>query len=495
MRLRMKSTVLALALAGLSLPAYPAGMGKLTVMSGLGQPLRAEVELSVTREELSSLSARVAPVDAFKQAGIEFAPVLAAIKFEIAKRPDGKSILKLSSDRPIGEPFLDMLIQLDWAQGRLVREYTFLLDPPDAVFAKQQVAPVAPAESPKVPAPAKPAAAAAPAKAEPAEPVSAPAAAAAATREVKRGDTLGRIAAETKPDGITLDQMLVALFRANKPAFIGSNMNRLRTGAILNIPDKEAAAGVTAGEARKVVVAQSADFNAYRRRIAAAAAATVPAQAEAGQTATGKIAARVEEKAPAPAEQRDQLKVSKTDAKGQKEAQQRIAGLEEDLVTKEKALKEANSRLTDLEKNVGELQKLVELKNQQMAELQKQAAAGKSAAPAKPSREPSQPSPSRPSPSRPSPSPPRRPSLHRRRQPPRNLQPSRRRRPPPPLRQPRLQARSPKRRSLLPLLRRWNRRRRPLPPNSPSLMRPSRHPSQPSLPYRRGPKSRDFWRD
>lgn len=363
----MKSTVLAVALAALSLTADAAGLGKLTVLSGLGQPLNAELELTATRDELSTMNARLAPNEAFKQAGIEFTPVLAGIKLNIAKRADGKSYLRLSSERPINEPFIDLLVQLDWAQGRLIREYTFLLDPPEAVLARQQVAPVTPPESKAAPA------------AQPSVSRAEPKSAGAATREVNRGDTLGRIADETKPDGISADQMLVALFRANKGAFIGNNMNRLRAGAILNIPDREAIAAVSPGDARRVVVAQAADFNAYRRQVAAAAAAApAPEEMAPQQAAAGKIAPRVEDKAPAAAaEPRDQLRVSKSEAAKAAQANQaRIASLEEDKVAKEKALKEASSRVSDLEKNVKELQKLLELKNQQLAELQKQAAAG-----------------------------------------------------------------------------------------------------------------------
>src|SRR5512143_4020110 len=105
-RFPMKSTVLAVALATLSLTVDAAGLGRLTVLSGLGQPLSAELELTATREELASMNARLAPTEAFKQAGVEFAPVLAGIKLNIAKRADGKSYVKLSSERPISEPFI-----------------------------------------------------------------------------------------------------------------------------------------------------------------------------------------------------------------------------------------------------------------------------------------------------------------------------------------------------------------------------------------------------
>ena len=374
----MKATTLAVALAGLSLGVDAAGLGKLTVLSGLGQPLRAEIELSATNAELSSMNVRLAPPETFKQAGVEFMSAIAGVKFDIGKRRNGKPYLKLSSDRPVNEPFLDMLIQVNWAQGRLVREYTFLLDPPEALLARKQVAPVSTAESASPAAPAKGGQ-----SDKGGQSATPPKAAAAGTREVKRGDTLRAIADDVKPEGITVDQMLVAIFRANQDAFIKGNMNRMRSGAILTIPDRDAIAAIEHKEARREVLAQAASFNAYRRRVAeAAAAAEAPAEGAAQQAASGKITPRAEEKAPAAAaEPTDQLKVSKSEAaaakggKAEQDAQTRIAALQEEVVAKEKALKEASSRLADLEKNVTELQKLVELKNQSLAEMQKQASA------------------------------------------------------------------------------------------------------------------------
>jgi pilus assembly protein FimV len=146
-------------------------------------------------------------------------------------------------------------------------------------------------------------------------------------------------------------------------------MNRLKAGKILTLPEKSAIEAVSIGEARKVVVAQSADWNAYRNKLAGIAAQAPVKESAARQESAGKISARVEDKATPAVEAKDQLKVSKTVADGGK------AGVlaKEDLIAKEKALKEAKERLASLEKNVVDLQKLVELKNQNLAELQKQA--------------------------------------------------------------------------------------------------------------------------
>jgi pilus assembly protein FimV len=376
-------------MAALCLPsvsAWAAGLGKIMVLSPMGQPLRAELDLTASREELASLTARVASADAFKQIGIEYVPAVAGLKFALDKRADGQPFLRVSTDRPVNEPFLDFLVELTWSSGRMVREYTMLLDPPD-VFAKPPAAAVAPVVAPEAATspttPAAPAARAT-AAAEPVKPASAetktPAppekpTVQAGSRVVKRGDTLAKIAEETRPTGVNLDQMLLALFRGNQEAFIGSNMNRLRAGKILNIPDAGTAAGIAPEEARKAVVAQARDFNAYRRRLAGAVAATPAPQPEVKQEAAGKIAPKVEDKTAVAAPSKDKLEVSRTEAaKDTKAVQGRISALEEDLVARDKSLKEASSRITDLEKNISDLKKLAELKSQAGAQMQQSAA-------------------------------------------------------------------------------------------------------------------------
>ncbi len=415
-RYLLNVSVLASALAMLPLGANAAGLGKITVLSALGQPLRAEVELMATREELASVTARFASHDAFKQAGLDFVPALAGVKIAVDKRASGQSFIRLSSDKPVDEPFLDFLLELSWSSGRLVREYTFLLDPPPELLAPKPApqvalpvakpapvvpqpvtapvvtqpvsAPVAPEQRviEEKPAPAKKPekqpedAKAAKGPVNAAKPAKAAATEGKTTLEVKHGDTLNKIAAETKPEGVSLDQMLVAIFQSNQDAFVG-NVHRLKAGKILAIPERDAVAAVTPAEARRVISAHTADFNAYRQKLASAAGSSVAKEEASRQTATGKIAPKVEERAPA-AEAKDQIKISRAESgKEAKAAQGRIAALEEDLTAKAKALKEAQSRQTDLEKNVKDLQKLLDLKNQNLAELQKQAAAKPAPAP------------------------------------------------------------------------------------------------------------------
>jgi len=374
----------ALALSGLPFAAQAAGLGKITVFSALGQPLRAEVEVSATREELQTMKASLSSPEAFKAAGLDYATPLVGIRFAVDKRSDGRAVIKLSTDRPVNEPFLDMLMEINWASGRLVREYTFLLDPPE-VAAKAAAPVAAPEAKPAVkpstrPAPA-PAAAPSPAPEEsaPAPAKPAPKADAAAdggdagganSHAVKAGENLNKVATQHRYDGVSLDQMLVGIYRANKDAFDGGNMNRLKSGKILALPPKSEIEAVEAGEAKKVVVAQSADWNAYRRKLAGAAAQAPVADGAGKQEASGRITAKVEEPAAPAGEAKDKVRVSRTET-GKGKPGGKVS--EDELLAKEKALREANERVATLEKNVNELQKLLEMKNKNLAELQKQA--------------------------------------------------------------------------------------------------------------------------
>ena len=119
-----------LLLAAVPLATEAAGLGKITVLSALGQPLRAEVEVFATREEIAGMKAQLASPDEFKQAGVDYSSVLAGISFAVAKRPNGQAIIKLSSNRPINDPFVDMILEASWSSGRIVRDYTMLFDPP-----------------------------------------------------------------------------------------------------------------------------------------------------------------------------------------------------------------------------------------------------------------------------------------------------------------------------------------------------------------------------
>lgn len=404
---KLKPWVYAGLLALSPLSADAAGLGKLTVTSALGQPLRAEIELvAVEKDELSSIMARLASADAFKEARIERSGALLDIKFSVEQKKTGTQVVKLTTVQPVNEPFLDMLVELNWAAGRLLREYTVLLDPPGyaepqsvqpvavstvkSTITEATVAAPAPATAEPVSAPAARSDAAKPGKVakKSAEPVmdssAAPAPQVGEAKNygpVKKGDTLTGIASQLKPEGYSLEQMLVALYQTNKKAFSGNNMHRLKTGQILRVPEEQQLASLGRAEATHEVKAHTADWNAYRQKLATAVAETAAPKEEAPkQEAKGKIATAVEDKAaPPPAPSKDVLKVTKGEApasgKEMQSLQNRIQSLQEETTARDKSLKEANSRIASLEKNIKEMQQLLELKNKNLAELQKQASA------------------------------------------------------------------------------------------------------------------------
>ncbi|WP_281909465.1 FimV/HubP family polar landmark protein [Massilia varians] len=392
----------------LSSAASAAGLGKLTVLSALGQPLRAEIELTTTAgEDASSMAVKLASPEAFRAANIEFNPALLALRFNVEQRA-GRQFIRVSSTQPLNEPFVDMLIELSWNNGRLVREYTFLLDPaelrntqPAQAAAEARPAAPQPAAQPRAAAP-QPAAppSQAPQQAQPeprreapraAAPAEAPASAAASRYRVRQGDTLGKIAAKLKPADISLDMMLVALYRANPDAFIGNNMNRLKSGQILSVPDSGALRGSGEAEARGIVVAHAADFNAYRNKLAGQVANAAPQRTpQAGQSAAGKITAKVEERPTAANESQDQLRLSKA-TQAAAGAQGAATASAEDSIARERELEQAQARVKELEKNVNELEQLMTVKSRSGSEVQNAAAAGAvagAATPAAPAAKP-----------------------------------------------------------------------------------------------------------
>ncbi|SDL88318.1 pilus assembly protein FimV [Janthinobacterium sp. OK676] len=353
--LAIKTLSSAVACAVLLSPAASAAeLGKITVLSAAGQPLRAEVELSAVKPgEATSLLAKLAPPDAYRQANVEFNPALNALTFAVENR-NGKPFIRISSAQPVAEPMVDLLLELSSKSGRQVREYAFVLDTPEARQTRgaQVTAPVEPGK-------AKPAAAAADAAPKKA----------AGEYKVRTGDTLSRIASELKPAGVSLDMMLVALYRANPDAFKGENMNRMQAGRILAVPGADAVRATGAAEAKAIVTAHAIDFEAYRNKLAGQVSQSKPAKAaEATQSTAGKIGAtKVQEKPTAVSESQDKLKLSKAEPAAKSAGKSAVAS-EEDKIAKAKQVDEAAARVKELEKNVSDLEKLMAVKNKAMAD-------------------------------------------------------------------------------------------------------------------------------
>ncbi len=346
-------------------------LGRISVQSALGEPLKAEIEiLDINADEAATLNTKVAPPEAFKKSGLDYNAAMTSIQATLQRRANGRAYIKISSDRAINDPFVDMILEASWNTGRIVRDYTMLFDPPslrNAVPAAPTPAQVPGAvearpsnQTVAAPTSAKPTAGSAtsPITARP-EPVAPktriPSTARPATPStptdsqqvvVKAGDTAGHLAAVNKPTNVSLDQMLVALLRTNPDAFIGDNVNRIKAGAIVTLPTPDQANDIPAEQASQIIVAQSRNFNDFRRQLASNAPNTTVAAA--GRTASGKVQASVEEKksaAPAP----DKLTLSKGAVTGKST---------EDQLAQANNARDTTQRTAELEKNIQDLNKL-----------------------------------------------------------------------------------------------------------------------------------------
>lgn len=270
---------------------YALGLGEIRLNSALNQPFDAEIELlSPTPEELGSLKVTLASNDVFSRYGIDRPAYLSNFDFSVSRARDGKATIKVTSNRSVTEPYVTLLVEASWARGRLVREYTVLLDPP-VFMPSQNEAPAAPVTTPQsattaegrierrptTPAPeATPAPVPAPRATTPA-PEATPAPSQAQRTEeptdqiiaspgseyiVQRNDTLSKIASSANPGPRrVINQTMIALFRANPQAFSGDNINRLRAGSVLRIPELSVIEAISADEAGAEVARQTAEWS------------------------------------------------------------------------------------------------------------------------------------------------------------------------------------------------------------------------------------------
>ena len=333
--------------------AQALSLGRLQVQSFLGESLRAELELrDVSEADAKSFKVEVAPANTFRALGIDYQPAYTELVFNMQVLPDGRALLKISGSRPVAVNFIDLVLDFSWASGRTTREFTLLIMPP---AAPGPVAPLAPAvqETPAPAAPPAPAAAAqmpAPAPTTPAPAVPAPkpvAAKGGARLTVKAGDTASELAVQAKSVNVSLDQMLLAMLRSNPEAFVANNVNRLLAGAELSVPTSDQAQALDPGEARKTILLQSQDFDAYRQQLAnKAKEANV---APAGRTASGKVQSAVKDASPGAAAT-DKLTLSK----GAVQA----GGSAEEKLSQERKAKDDEQRLAELSKNIKDLSDL-----------------------------------------------------------------------------------------------------------------------------------------
>lgn len=384
----------------LPVPAQAAVLGEAKIRSYLGQKLDAEIEISaLTAAESEALLVRIPAADAFAAAGIDMTALVRSLRVTLEKRGE-QTFVRLNSDQAIAEPFLMVLVELNAGGTRTLRQYALLIDPAP-VDRAQQAGNVEPAiAEPQTqdgkgaasadagaPATAGNAAAASPSTNAATNAATGNARLMATTsRRVRKGDTLAAIGNELKPEGVRLEQVLVALQRANPQAFEGNNINRMKSGSVLSVPSSDSMRDIDAAAARRIVIAQSADFQRYREALAermnipAANAGNDASAAPAGnRSSSGTVGVTVKEPGARP-EPQDQLKLTAPgqatgNAAGKAATKANGANDSKTLeqIAADKALADANSRIAALEKNLTQMEQMLEVRDRKLADAQKAA--------------------------------------------------------------------------------------------------------------------------
>jgi FimV-like protein len=332
------------------------------ILSKQGDPLRVELDvIEMSVEEQLDFAATLASSDIYRTAQLEMPSNNGAslgIQVNLLRRSNGKAYILISSKEPFSKTFVDLMIDFRWSNGRSLRNIAVALTDPHQQAASTKPSATVAVEPTPAPIPNLPAnglttstASSAPL---PTPVVKAPKVAeqshskpqhlSPASVHVKRGDTAGNIAAENLPEGVSLEQMLVAMLRENPEAFVDQNVNRLKAGSLLNMPSDEAARQVSASEAHKAISIQTHNFNAYRAGLAEhAATGHIP---KASRDTGGKLEAQLQK--PAADANKDTLKLSKPGTKT--EAENKVAH--------ELQAKEVANRAAEMSRNIEELKQI-----------------------------------------------------------------------------------------------------------------------------------------
>ncbi|WP_070886747.1 FimV/HubP family polar landmark protein [Pseudomonas argentinensis] len=373
---RVRKLVLAIAAATAlsSGMAHALGVGELTLQSSLNQPLVAEIELLDVRD-LSAAEMRpsLASPEEFNKAGVDRQYFLTDLKFTPIVKPNGKSVIRVTSTKPVREPYLNFLVEVLWPNGRLLREYTLLLDPPlysPQAAAAPQLPVAAPAPAPR-PAPSAAPRAAAPVASAPAAPR---AGSADGDYRTNANDTLWEVAERAGGSG-SVHQKMLAIQDLNPDAFIGGNINRMKSGQVLRLPDDQQIARRSQSEALAQVAAQNSSWRQGRSAPATAASRQIDA--------TRRSAAGA---APSEVTSEDKLKLVAAEAgkatSGSESGTANNAALANQLAVTQESLDstrrendELKDRMGDLQGQLDKLQRLIQLKDNQLAKLQADVAA------------------------------------------------------------------------------------------------------------------------
>ena len=389
--------LLGIALVLLSGAAMALGLGEIRVKSQPGQPLLAEIPvISNEPGELENLQARLASPITFERVGLARPEgLVSGLSFAVALSDEGKPVIRVTSSEPVQISAVNFLIEVDWGQGRLVREYSALVDTPGALAAASQPiieAPLPPANT--IVREPESVVATEPAPAPATEPVPTPAPAAVAPAaaaptpaptlangelEVQRGQTLSQIARDLG-QGYNLDQTMLALLRANPEAFINGNINRLKQGAVLRIPQSAELAQLGEAEAAALVRDQMAEWRQARRPIPQPVETTpaplASAQPSAAPAAPRMAEARLEIAPPDASAATRAGTQSGIDAEGEGDmlANEQLTLTKEELAARESEVQELRAQVAELEGLKQQQAKLIAMKDSELAAAQQRLA-------------------------------------------------------------------------------------------------------------------------
>ncbi|WP_454565869.1 FimV/HubP family polar landmark protein [Pseudomonas sp. AIG] len=357
---QVRKLVLAIAAASAlsSGMAHALGLGELTLKSTLNQPLVAEIELLDVKDlTAAEVVPSLASPEDFAKAGVDRQAFLNDLTFTPVLNASGKSVLRVTSSKPLSEPMVKFLVQVMWPNGRLLRDYSVLLDP--SKFSPQTAdAAAQPAPSPTIAAPTTGAT-------HPSQYTTTP------------RDTLWEIAAKARSGG-SVQQTMLAIQALNPDAFIGGNINRLKTGQVLRLPDAVQSTALPQSKAIAEVAAQNEAWRQGRRYVAKPG--TGQQQLDATNRGRGNTGAAQNAQDNLSLVSAESAKArGKGPAGDAKALSNKLAVTQESLDTTRRDNEELKSRMSDLQSQLDKLQKLIELKNNQLAKLQ---AEGAGAAPA-----------------------------------------------------------------------------------------------------------------
>ncbi len=365
---RKLALAISLAVGSLPMSVYALGMGGMKTHSALNEKFKADIELvSVQKGALDTLRVTLAPAEVFSRVGLERSLFLTRLKFEPMRLKNGKAIVRVTSHDPIREPFLDFFVKLDWPNGQLVREYTALLDPPAVTKRNAPRVTAATRQSAKATVSTRPATASARVQRAQAEGEYGP---------VQANETLWEIADSLRSDGISIHQMMMALYKANPDAFLHNNINLLKKGRVLQVPSAEEITGIN----RKQAVTEfQQQTEAWMSNADQAAATSPEAEQTTEQPASAEETAAEEEVqlkiAGAPTDESvaadaDQAVSDLEVEAGSADLKQKMLLLEEEAETARQESTQLRSEMDNLQQQLEDTQRLLKLKDEELARLQ-----------------------------------------------------------------------------------------------------------------------------